>query len=79
MKISVKVIVYAKRSEVIEEGFDLFGNKFLKIKVNQLPEDGKANREVIRLIAEHFSVKINNVRIIRGETSTSKIVEVDNV
>jgi uncharacterized protein (TIGR00251 family) len=79
MKLSVKVIVNSKNSDIIEDGIDLFGDRFLKIKVNQPPEDGKANKEVIRLIAQYFGIKVRNIRIIKGETSTNKIIEVDGV
>ena len=79
MKLSVKVIVNSKNSDIIEDGIDLFGYRFLKIKVNQPPEDGKANQEVIRLISQYFSVKVRNVILVKGETSTSKIIEVDGI
>jgi uncharacterized protein YggU (UPF0235/DUF167 family) len=68
MKLPVKVIVNSKNSDIIEDGIDLFGDRFLKIKVNQLPEDGKANKEVIRLSAQYFGIKVRNIRIIKGET-----------
>ena len=64
---------------MIEDGIELFGCRILKIKVNQPPEDGKANKEVIRLIAQYFGIKVRNIRIIKGETSTNKIVEVDEI
>lgn len=76
MRFSVKVIVNAKTSEVVEDGTDLFESRYLKIKVNKPPEDGKANKEVIRVIADYLQVKTRDVRIIKGETSTSKIVKV---
>jgi uncharacterized protein (TIGR00251 family) len=79
MKLSVKVVVNSKNSDVIEDGIELFGCRILKIKVNQPPEDGKANKEVIRLIAQYFGIKVRNIRIIKGETSTNKIVEVDEI
>ena len=79
MKLSVKVIVNSKNSDIIEDGIDLFGCRFLKIKVNQPPEDGRANQEVIRLISQYFSVKVRNVILVKGETSTSKIIEVDGI
>ena len=79
MKLSVKVVVNSKNSDVIEDGIELFGCRILKIKVNQPPEDGKANKEVIRLIAQYFGIKVRNIRIIKGETSTNKIVKVDEI
>ncbi|MDA1191157.1 MAG: DUF167 domain-containing protein [Candidatus Poribacteria bacterium] len=48
-----------------------------KVWVNAAPEKGKANKEVRRVIAEHLNVKPSRVRIVSGETSSKKIVEVD--
>ncbi len=76
MKISVKVIPNAKKNEVVEDFVDLLGQRVLKVKVNQVPEEGRANKAVVELLAEYFSVKKNAVKIITGEVSRNKIVEI---
>jgi uncharacterized protein (TIGR00251 family) len=76
MKLSIKVTPNAKKNEVTEDNVDMFGMRCLKIKVNQPPEDGKANSAVIELLAEYLYVKRNKVRIITCEHSRNKIVEV---
>jgi uncharacterized protein (TIGR00251 family) len=76
MKISVKVIPNAKQNEVASDAVDLLGARILKVKVNQPPEDGKANKAVIELLAEYFKVRKSAVFIIAGETSRNKIVEI---
>lgn len=76
MKISVKVIPNAKQNEVVDDAFDLLGARILKVKVNQPPEDGKANKAVIELLAEYFKVRKSAVSIIAGETSRNKIIEI---
>jgi uncharacterized protein (TIGR00251 family) len=73
MKISVRVIPNAKQSKIIDEG-----NGDFKVKVNQVAEDGKANEAVVEIIAEFFKVKKRDVKIISGESSRNKIIEVDN-
>ena len=77
MKISVKVIPNAKQNEIVEDIIDLLGVRILKIKVNQPPEEGRANKAVIEILADYFKVKKNSIRIIKGETSRNKIVEID--
>ncbi|UPA28391.1 MAG: DUF167 domain-containing protein [Verrucomicrobiota bacterium] len=71
MRIQVKAIPNAARSEVIvqEDGS-------LKIKVQNPPEDGKANKAILRLIAKHYQVPPRNVKIVSGEKSHQKIIEV---
>jgi uncharacterized protein (TIGR00251 family) len=46
----------------------------LKLSVSTSPEKGKANREVLRLVAEAFGVAARDVEIVAGETSPDKIV-----
>ncbi len=48
----------------------------LKVRVAAPPQDGKANRAVIRLLAGHFGVDRKRVRIVAGLTSARKTVEV---
>lgn len=76
MKISVKVIPYAKQTEVVDDSVDLLGARILKVKVNQPPEDGKANKAVIEVLAEYFKIRKSAIFIIAGETSRNKIVEI---
>ncbi|NBV06581.1 MAG: DUF167 domain-containing protein [Proteobacteria bacterium] len=77
MKISIKVVPGAKQNEIAEDGFDDAGARILKIRVNQPPEDGKANKAAIELLAKYLKVKKSAVSIISGETSRNKIVEID--
>ncbi len=76
MKISIKVIPNAKQNEIAEDGFDDAGARILKIRVNQPPEDGKANKAAIELLAKYPKVKKSAVSIISGESSRNKIVEI---
>ena len=40
------------------------------------PQKGKANKELIEKISKHFDVPKSNVRIVSGEKSRKKLVEV---
>lgn len=40
------------------------------------PEDGRANEAVIELLAKHFDVPKRSLRIVRGQTSRQKVVEI---
>ncbi len=42
------------------------------------PVDGKANKELIALIATHFSLRKAQVRIKVGTTGRFKLVEIDD-
>ena len=76
MKISIKVITHAKKNEVVSDDIDLLGFRILRVKINQPPEDGKANKALIELLANYFQIKKNSIIIIAGEKSTHKIIEI---
>jgi len=71
MKIGVKVIPGAKVDQIQTS----IGND-LKIWVKGQPQEGQANRCVIQLLAKHFKVTKNQVKIIAGLKSRNKIIEI---
>lgn len=46
----------------------------LKLSVNAPPEKGKANREVLSLVAETFGLAPSDVELVSGDTSPDKVV-----
>jgi uncharacterized protein (TIGR00251 family) len=88
MKFSCKVITRSSKEEVIgienlfrlELGFKKKDSDLPEVRVytKAVPVDGKANKEVIRLLAEALKVPKTRVRIVRGETSNKKLIEVDD-
>ena len=48
----------------------------LKVLLTSAPEKGKANAELVRVVARMLGVPQGAVRIVKGETSRNKIVEV---
>lgn len=67
----VKVIVKFGKQENIEEE-----DGKLVLKLTTRPEKGKANKRIITLIAEKFSVAKNDVTIIQGKKSKNKIIKI---
>ncbi len=47
-----------------------------KVSVSAPAEDGRANAAVIEALAKHFDTPKNSIRIIRGETSRIKLLEI---
>ena len=74
MRILVKVVPGAALDEVVGP----YGDG-LKLRVTAPPEKGKANVAVIRLLAGHFGVKCAQVRIVAGQGSQHKRVEIQGV
>ena len=70
-QIKIRVITNAKKNEVVE------GEGMFKVYVNAPPVGGKANKTLIEVLAEYFKVRKSNVKIIRGEKSKEKVIEID--
>jgi uncharacterized protein (TIGR00251 family) len=47
-----------------------------EVKVTAPPEDNKANYKIIELLADYFHTAKSNLKIVSGEKSRNKIVEV---
>lgn len=50
----------------------------LVVAVAAPPVDGKANAKVIEVLAAHFGKPKSRIRILRGELSRTKIVQIDD-
>jgi uncharacterized protein (TIGR00251 family) len=70
MRFNVKVIPNAKQNRIVAEPGRL------KVYLTAPPVDGKANRALIELLAEHFNVKRSAVRILCGETGREKVAAI---
>jgi len=51
----------------------------LRLRVAAPPERGKANEAVLRLLAAALGVERRRLRLVRGETSRHKLVEVEGL
>ncbi|KKQ25609.1 MAG: hypothetical protein US39_C0006G0047 [Microgenomates group bacterium GW2011_GWC1_37_12b] len=70
MRMDVSVKTRKEKTNVIKKGF---GN--YEVWVKAPPYKGMANKEVISVLANYFSVKPYNLRIVKGLTSSLKVVE----
>jgi uncharacterized protein (TIGR00251 family) len=70
LKIRVKVIPNSKAEQVVREG-----DGFL-VRVKEPAKEGKANRAIIKLLADHFGVPRRQVVISSGFGSRNKVVDI---
>lgn len=73
-RITVKVHPRAKRSRVTGK----LGEAY-KLDLAAPPVDGKANEACVRFLAELAGVPASRVRIVTGQTSRTKVVEIEGV
>ncbi|MBI2439079.1 MAG: DUF167 domain-containing protein [Candidatus Moranbacteria bacterium] len=69
--IEVRVISRASKNSVQQRG-----EKTYCVRLTKAPVQNAANEQMKKLLAKHFSVPVGAIRILRGKTSRTKIVEV---
>ena len=72
MIIDIRVRPNAKQNKV---GGEIAGRLIVFVQAPAI--EGKANEAVAKVLAEHFDVKARDIKIIQGETSRDKSVEVN--
>jgi len=72
MKLQLKVVPKASRDRVVG-----WVGERLKVQVTAAPERGKANAAVVDVLSEALGLPPARVRIVAGETSPLKTVEID--
>jgi len=73
-RISLKVRAGARKTEFTARLGDAW-----KLQVAAPPVDGKANEAIIRYLSKLVSVPAGSVRIVTGQSSTTKLVEIEGV
>lgn len=71
MRINLKVVPGASRNTIA----GWLGDS-LKVRVQAPPEKGKANKAVIKLIAQTLNISPDQLEIVAGGSSAHKIVEI---
>ncbi|MEP6496143.1 MAG: DUF167 domain-containing protein [bacterium] len=64
----------ASRSEVV----GVYGDA-LRVRLSAPPVDGAANAALIEFLSDIFAVGRRSVKILSGESSRSKIVEIEGI
>jgi len=74
VRIMLRVSPGSSRTAVIGRYLDGW-----KVSVAAAPEGGKANVEVVRLLAEVLAIPKRRITIVAGRSARTKIVEVDGL
>jgi uncharacterized protein (TIGR00251 family) len=70
----VRVVPGAKKSQLAGEE-----SGRLKVRIQAPPVEGKANRELLRLLARELGLKKNRIALISGEHSRDKELLLKNM
>ena len=70
MKFKIKVLANSKQQKVKKQ------EGSLRVHLTSQPIKGEANRELVGLLAKHFKIKKSLIKVIKGQTSNKKEVEI---
>lgn len=73
-RLRVRVTPGAPRSEIVGRLGDAW-----KLRVRSAPERGRANDDVVALLARVLGLEPRDVRVVAGGTSRDKVVELDGI
>jgi hypothetical protein len=73
MKVAIKVKPGSKKGPIVQPSLI---NDELLVFVREPAVDGKANRAIIKLLADYYEVAKSKVRIVSGLKSRTKVVEI---
>ena len=72
MKIEVSVIPNSRNIEIIK-----ISESCYRVRIDAPPIKDKANKRLIKVLAEHFKVSESSISIIKGLKSKNKIIKID--
>lgn len=73
-RLNVKVVPGSSRNQIVGWLGDA-----LKIKVTALPEKGQANEAVIKLVAETLGISTDDIEVVSGHSSPSKVIAITGI
>jgi len=73
-RLKVKAVPGASRSEIVGKL-----GEALKIRVAAPPEGGKANHEIVDLVAAKLGLSLNQVAVLSGQSSPAKVLSVEGL
>lgn len=71
----MKIFVKAKPGSR-EDKIEKIDDAHFVVSVKEPPIQGRANRAIIKLLADYFKTDISHIRIISGAIARNKIIEI---
>ena len=71
MKLEVRVVPRARRNLIKKQ------NNLIKVYLTKPAHKGQANAQLIEFLSKELKIKKYQIRIVKGQASRQKIVEID--
>jgi uncharacterized protein (TIGR00251 family) len=75
LSFKVKLTPNAAKNALVRIDKDAEGNTHLKASVTTVPEKGKANAALLKLLAKKLDLPKSTIRLISGDTSRLKTIQ----
>lgn len=77
LRLRIRVQPGAANNTVRGVELDAAGEAFLKVRVTQPAEGGKANRAVAKMLAKSWRVPASSITVVAGHKDRRKILEIN--
>jgi uncharacterized protein len=74
VKVTIRLTPKAGANRIDGVAVDADGRAMLKVSVTAVPEDGKANAALIKLLAKEWRVPRTSIEVILGATDRRKVL-----
>ncbi|OLE91008.1 MAG: hypothetical protein AUF79_07180 [Crenarchaeota archaeon 13_1_20CM_2_51_8] len=71
MLIRVHVTPNAREARVVK-----VSNDYFEVRVDERAVDGRANKRLLEILAEHFKIQKSRISILKGTKTRNKLVQV---
>jgi hypothetical protein len=72
MKITLIAHPKSKNQKIVK-----LDDRYFEAYFFAVPEKGKANAKLIQILSDYFEVSPSSIKILHGEKSTMKIIEIE--
>ena len=76
VRLAIRLTPRAGRNEILGIAGTADGGQVLKIEVTAAPENGEANRALIKLLAKKWRLAKSDITLVSGSTNRTKVVEI---
>ncbi len=76
VKVQIRLTPKAARDRIDGIALDADGAALLKVSVTTVPEDGKANAALIKLLSKEWRVPKSTISIVQGATDRRKVLHI---
>lgn len=77
MRLIIHLTPKASHNKIEGWALDVKGQRILRVKVTAVPEDGKANDALIKLLSKTLHISKSQISLVRGETSRVKQFDIE--